>query len=250
MFNGAACKPCAAASGRARNDAGFAPRSAGMPSASREGMWTRAHHRIALALVAGAVLTAWSGTTRAADAEIDASASSLRKEFIGFELTPVSVSLPGSPPSYRPGHVDRYQAGFGAGVRLLRFRWEYAYVIPIQAGVYVSSGNGTIFAHIGAEGGVVVPGTDRRLELGMGAGAGILAMHYSSDCDGSCTLGGSGFLVSFAARFLFVDGPKLTVGASARLIVPLAQPEGEGFGYYVGDGKMILGGLEIAFGRR
>jgi len=212
-------------------------------------MSMRAPGPITLALVAGAALTTWSGMTRAADAEMDApAAESLRIEWVGLELTPVSVSLP-SPPCCREGHVDRTQAGFGAGIRLLRYRWEYAYVIPIQAGVYVSSGNGTIFAHAQAEGGLIVPGTDRRLELGMGAGLGILAMRYATGCDGSCTLGGGGFLVSFAARFLFVERPKLTVGASARLVVPLERPAGEWFGYYVGDGNMILGGLEIGFGR-
>jgi hypothetical protein len=212
-------------------------------------MLRAADRQIALALTAVVVLTAWSRTTHGADGETSAAASApLRQEWIGLELTPASMSIPSGPCCNRPGGVDRFQAGFGGSIRLLRYRWKHAYIIPIQAGIYVSSGDDTIFAHVEVEGGVIV-GAARRLELGIGAGVGGLAMRYGTGCDGRCNLGGAGWLVSLAARYLFIEGPKMTVGAGARLVVPLGTPDGEFIGYFIGDGMMILGGIEVGFGR-
>ena len=83
----------------------------------------------------------------------------------------------------------------------------------------------------------------------MGAGLGVLAIYASPDCDARCNYGGAGAMVSFAARVLFVDRPTFTVGAGARLVVPLQQDEPSLFGYFIGDGKMLLGALEVAFGK-
>ena len=95
-----------------------------------------------------------------------------------------------------------------------------------------------------------MPGTDRRLEIGMGTGLGILAMTYNTaQCDGSCNLGGAGWMVSFVARYLFLVGPTMTVGAGVRAVIPISVPEGEVFGYFTGRGNMLLGGLEVGFGR-
>ncbi len=228
---------------------GIGNASGGTATASVHRMLGAAHRPIALALTAGVVLTAWSRTTHGADGDTSAAASAaLRQEWIGLELTPASMSIPSGPCCNRPGGVDRYQAGFGGSVRLLRYRWEHAYIIPIQVGLYVSSGNETIFAHVETEGGVIV-GAARRLELGLGAGVGALAMRYGTGCDGTCNLGGAGWLVSLAARYLFIEGPKMTVGAGARLVVPLGTPDGEFLGYFIGDGMMILGAIEVGFGR-
>ena len=114
----------------------------------------------------------------------------------------------------------------------------------------MSSENRTIFAHLEVEGGLIVPGTDCRLEIGVGTGVGILAMAYNTaQCDGSCLLGGAGWMVSFVARYLFLVGPTLTVGANVRAVIPMTVPDGEWFGYFTGGGEMLLGGLEVGFGR-
>ena len=205
-----------------------------------------ARRSIAFPSLALAVAAATAGSARAAD--VAPPSGTMTQEWVGLELTPVSVSLPGTPCCDRQGHVDTTQAGPGGGIRLFRHRWEHYYLTPVLAGVYVTSGNRTIFAHVETEGGLIVPRTDRRLELGIGLGLGGLAMKYATGCDGSCDVGGAGWMISFAARYLFVDRPVFSVGAGARAVVPL-QTNGEWIGYFVADGKMILGSLEVAFGR-
>lgn len=104
-------------------------------------------------------------------------------------------------------------------------------------------------AHVQTEGGLVVPGTDRRLEIGLGAGAGILAMKYGDDCDGSCDVGGAGALLSLVARYLFVDRPHFTAGASVRAVMPLNRARGEYIGHNIGWGAVLLAAGEVGFGR-
>jgi hypothetical protein len=195
-----------------------------------------------------AALTAPARLASGAEDDAGAPVASLRQEWVGVEVTPASIAL-ASCCDFHGGELDRYQAGPGAGIRFGRHRWEVAYIIPIEAGVYVSSRHATIFAHVEVEGGVIVPGTDRRLELGMGTGLGGLAMSYGAvGCDGSCVLGGAGWMVSFVGRYLFVAGPTMTVGASVRAVIPLSTP-GDWIGHYTGGGNLLLGGLEVGFGR-
>ena len=201
-------------------------------------------------LAAGAVLVASAGA-RAAETDGDAPESAtLTREWIGLELTPVSYAT-SQPP--RDGRGDAsfsaLQAGPGGSIRLGRYRWQYAYVIPFMASLYVSSGVKTIFAHMQGEGGLIVPGTDRRLELGVGFGVGILAVSYGNGCDGACVIGGSGFMASLAARFLIWMAPTFTAGIGARAIMPLAEPAGESFGYYTGHSSVIMAAIEVGFGR-
>ncbi len=198
----------------------------------------------ALVAVAGLAISARAGT---AVADIAAPSPGLTQEWIGFELTPLSVALV-SKPLGREGHLDTFQTGLGVGIRVLRYRWERTYVIPVQAGLYFTSGDRTILAHLQVEGGFIL-GSDRRLEVGIGTGVGVLAMSYATTCDGSCVVGGAGALVSLVARYLFIATPTWTLGASMRLIVPLSTPGGEFIGYYTGSGSVMLGGLEVAFGR-
>jgi hypothetical protein len=195
-----------------------------------------------------AVLAAPTRVANAAEDDAAAPVSSLRQEWVGLELTPVSVALASCCDSHG-GTLDRYQAGPGGSIRFGRHRWDRAYIIPVEAGLYVTPRNETIFVHLEVEGGVIVPGTDRRLEIGMGTGLGILAMKYAVGCDGSCNLGGAGWMVSFVARYLFLVGPTMTVGAGVRAVVPISVPEGEVWGYFTGRGYMLLGGLEVGFGR-
>jgi hypothetical protein len=118
-----------------------------------------------------------------------------------------------------------------------------------MVGLYVSSGDKTILAHMQVEGGLIVPGTDRRLELGMGIGFGILAMRYGTGCDGSCVIGGTGPMGSLAARFLFWTAPTFTAGIGARAIIPLAPTTGETLGYLTGHSSVVMAALEVGFGR-
>lgn len=208
---------------------------------------TRMPQRFLLALCVVAVLTMAAGA-RAAEAESNATSPALTQEWIGFEVTPVSLAL-ASAPAGRAGHIDTFQTGPGAGVRLGRYRWQHTYVIPVQANLYPTSGGQTLFAQLQVEGGLIV-GSDRRLELGIGVGLGILAMSYATTCDGSCVVGGVGPLISIVARYLFVATPTWTLGVSSRIIVPMSTPRSEFIGgYYTGSGSMMLGGLEVALGR-
>jgi hypothetical protein len=122
-------------------------------------------------------------------------------------------------------------------------------MIPVAAGLYVSNGEKTIFAHARTEGGIIVPGTDRRLELGAGLAFGILAMPYAPGCDGSCVIGGKGMMALLVARYLFWLRPTVTAGVNLRAFLPLSEPTGSGFGYYTGSSGVIMGALEFGFGR-
>jgi hypothetical protein len=201
------------------------------------------------ALTAIAVLSLWSGVASAAE-EIRAPASgvAMTREWIGLELIPVSVSL--TKGSSFPGEeVPRLQGGPGGAIRLFRYRWEHAYLIPIAAGIYVSSEE-TILMHVQTEGGFIVPGTSLRLEVGLGAGLGVLMIPYSPHCDGNCNLGGVGVMVSPVIRFLFLQAPTFAVGASVRAVIPTSnEPEDATFGQFTGWGSAVFGALEIGFGR-
>jgi hypothetical protein len=174
----------------------------------------------------------------------------LTQEWLGLEVTPLSLALTGTPCCRSGASLSPVQAGWGGNLRLLRHRWENAYVIPIEAGVYVGeTGSGTNFLHVQTEGGLVVPGTNRRLEIGLGVGVGILAMTYARDCDGTCVIGGAGALLSVVARYLFVDLPHFTAGASVRAVLPLNRTRGEYEGHITGWGDLLLAGAEVGFGR-
>ena len=206
----------------------------------------RVETRVLVSLAVGALLTARADAVAGA-AETDAGATQspgLVQEFLGLELTPVSMAL-GTPPCCGHPSPARLQAGLGGSVRLFRHRWELGYIIPAQASVFVSSGAKTIFGVVQVEGGVVVPGTNRRLEIGMAFGLGILAMTYDTGCDGDCHLGGNGVLFSPVARYLFVDRPTYTVGTAVRAIIPLSETSED----IQGSGEALVASVEIGFGR-
>lgn len=142
-----------------------------------------------LALAAVAVLGARPAAAQTEETEEEAESEAPRpagitQEWIGFELTPASMLIGASTgrPGYKP--PSQFEAGPGGSMRLGRHRWQYGYVIPLQASLYVTSRQ-TILAYLQLEGGLIVPGTDRRLELGMGAGVGTLSVPYANECDGS-----------------------------------------------------------------
>ncbi len=202
------------------------------------------HRRLLFALAA--VLAAGPGGASAADGEVRTrSAGTLTQETVGVELTPISI-LPnlGSSP---------IQAGPGVGLRLFRHRWQHFYVIPIQAGTYVGlAGALTLFSHLQTEGGVIVPGTARRLELGLGAGVGALLREPAvlSECGGGdfCSYGptgGTGRMISIVARYLIIDRADLATGIAIKWIPPPGQLHRSWF-----DHGLLLVAFDFALGRR
>jgi hypothetical protein len=170
---------------------------------------------------------------------------SVAQEWVGVELTPVSLSIG----SADWGAPDRVQVGLGGTLRLLRRRWASFYVTPIEGGVYVTSDSKTILAHAMVEVGYVAPGPLRGLEIGLGGGIGILAMDIGrNDCDGRCNIGGAGPLLSPVIRYRIVDGPRWTVGAALRGVIPLHDTDGDWFGYFVARGAMVGAALDVGFG--
>jgi len=225
-----------------------AARSVMAPSTSR----SRA--RLAALVLAGATFTVatapYPGGARAEVGSATAEPSSpLKQEWIGVELTPFAIPLTGAPCCDRETSLYPVQVGLGGTLRLLRHRWEHAYVIPIEGGFYRSTASSpTTYLHVQAEGGLVVPGTNRRLEMGLGVGAGILGITYASGCDGSCAIGGAGALATLVARYIFVDRSHFTVGANVRAVLPLNQTRGEWFGHLMAWGDVLLVGVELGVG--
>jgi hypothetical protein len=127
-------------------------------------------------------------------------------------------------------------------VRLLRRAWGRGYLVPLEGGLYVGNGSDTIFVFAAAEGGVMLG----RWDLGLAAGAGILAMSYAQGCDGSCVIGGAGPLLAPLLRYSFVERGRLTLAALTRVAIPLRVPSGDWFGTYTGRGVLLLAGVEVA----
>lgn len=204
-----------------------------------------------MALFAGGALGLSPVLAEASEAESVQAASSVpSQEWIGVELTPASVALSSAPCCEADASLSRAAVGFGGGLRALQHRWTHAYLIPLQVDLYVSgTGSHTYLGDARVEGGAIIPGTDRRLQVGLGAGVGFLVMTYATHCDGSCNLGGAGVVLSPAARYTFLSWSRLAMGASLRALIPLQRPSGEFFGFYRGDGRMLVGAIDLAFGR-
>jgi hypothetical protein len=196
--------------------------------------------RLGFVLVCGVVVSLAMAPARARADE-----GRVRQEWAGVELMPVSLSIG----SHAWGAPERVQVGAGGTLRLLRRRWTSFYVTPIEVGVYVTSGAKTIFTQAMIEAGYVAPGPLRRLEIGLAAGVGILAMDIGhDDCDGRCNIGGAGPLLSPVIRYRIVDGPRWTVGAALRGVIPLHDTDGDWFGYFVARGAMVGAALDVGFG--
>jgi hypothetical protein len=205
---------------------------------------------VAAALSAPAAVAQASETPTATTTASEAGQGSpLEQEWVGIEIAPLSFALGTARDGSSP---ERARVGLGGTLRLLRHSWTHAYIIPLEAGVFVAgSGGAIILAHVQTEAGVVLTGPLRGLELGMGAGAGILAMSYgNNDCDGSCNLGGAGPLLSPVVRYLLGDGPRFTMGVTVRAVIPLHVPDGNYFGYFTGPGTLVLAGIDLAIGSR
>jgi hypothetical protein len=170
------------------------------------------------------------------------------QEWIGVEVSFLSYNEGTAPDGRAP---SRMVPGMGATLRLLRHKWALAYVTPIQTGLFLGGlGDDSILVHAGVEGGLVLRDGVKALELGLGAGAGILSVHYANTCDGSCNLGGAGALLSPVVRFLYLGRPGLSAGGVLRAVIPLQVPDGDWFGHYTGRAVTLLAGIDVAFGPR
>jgi hypothetical protein len=202
-------------------------------------------------LLAVAVLVLGASAGSAAATEPDASvqdakrpsaAGPLKQEYAGIEASPLGIVFGDAPVT-----PSRYQPGGGAIFRFGRYRWRYAYLTPAELGFFFSSE--TILLHAQIETGLVLPGPLSRLEVGLGAGLGLVRIAYANTgCDGTCSIGGVGPLFSPLVRYLFVDDPKLSVGASVRALIPVMTPTGDWFGYFTGAGQIVLAAVDVAFG--
>ena len=190
--------------------------------------------RFGSCLVLGAL---WSWTGPAQAQQLDAAARG--REWVGVELTPVSLGLGSGPDGRAP---QRLQAGGGGTLRLLRRAWGRGYLVPLEGGGYLGNGSDTIFLFAAVEGGAMLG----RWDLGLAAGAGMLAMSYGQGCDGSCLIGGAGPLLAPVVRYTFVEHGAVTLAALTRLVIPLHRPSGDWFGHYSGRGVLLLAGFEVA----
>lgn len=208
-----------------------------------------ARHNLAApaAFLLAALVTFAAGAARAGE---DALEPGRLLEWAGAELLPVSVNA-GATPSYARS-PSRFQAGFGGLLRVLRMRWGNAYWTPLEAGAFVAGGGSgpdlTVLLQLATEGGVRLPVGGGTLELGLGAGAGGLAVGYDSGCDGTCAIGGLGPMLSPVARYLLRDAGRWSFGVVLRAAVPLTVPHEEWLGHIEGFGTLVLGGIDVAFG--
>jgi hypothetical protein len=186
---------------------------------------------------------AWLAQERAAEPVV-------QREWVGIEISPLSVNAGSAGSGAGAAAPHRFDGGPGATIRLLRFKWTTAYVTPVMAGLFLGLGDpNTILAHVLTEAGARFSTGVGTLELGLAAGVGILAIQYDTDCDGRCNLGGAGVMISPVVRHLFWEESGSSVGFSLRAMIPLQVPEGDTFGYFSGRGMLFLGALDLALGR-
>ena len=175
----------------------------------------------------------------------------MRLEWAGAELLPLSVNV-GSAPSFWPS-PNRFRPGLGGMLRGLRMRWTNAYWTPLEAGAFVAGGgsgsDGTVLLQVATEGGLRLPFGGGIVELGLGAGLGGLAIDHGGQCDGTCAIGGVGPMLSPVARYLLRDAAGWSFGFVVRGAIPLRVPHGEWIATIDGFGALVLGGVDVAFGR-
>lgn len=167
----------------------------------------------------------------------------LAQEWAGVEVAPLAGALGGT----GDGAPSRVQPGVGITFRFARHRWRHGYLTPAEAGFFL--GSQTSLLDLQMEGGLVFPEPLRGLEVGLGAGIGLLDLAYTTTgCDGPCKIGGVGPLVSPVVRYLFIDGPKMTIGASIRALIPVQIGRGNWTGYFTGTGQLVLAAFDLALG--
>jgi hypothetical protein len=192
------------------------------------------------------IASAWAQAPVAPSPPADA--GFLERESFGFELSPVVFN------GFR-SRIDRplpprYSFWPALGLRLHRLRWSSGYWTPAQLGFgWGMGGESGLLAQLQTELGYVHRGRGT-LEVGLGLGVGLFQVEASpSSCDGACTLGGHGWLVSPVVRYLFLDRTdRLSLGLFARVVWP-ATENGFGIqGHRLGRATGFLAGLDLGLG--
>ena len=220
-----------------------------MTCAIRHGVsFVRSHRFLFVAVL---VLAAHAGNAAASETDANvrdgdgpSGQGPVRQEYAGFEGAPVGLAFGGA----SDGGPSRLQPGGGATFRFGRHRWRHGYLTPAEVGFFFSEQ--TLLLDAQVEGGFVLPRPLQKLEVGVGAGIGLLEIAYApTGCDGSCKVGGVGPLFSPVVRYLFIDGPTMSVGASVRALIPVKMGSGNWGGTFLtGTGQLVLAAIDVAFG--
>jgi hypothetical protein len=171
-------------------------------------------------------------------------------EFVGFELTPFSLNYSSPDRGSRP---SPFQAGLGFALRLGKLHWTRVYWTIAQAGFFVSGDSNdpdTAFVHVQTEVGVSIRTTAHAFELGLGAGAGLLAIHHGglNDCNETCRAGGGAVLASPVGRWRFRDAaPSVALVARAEVVALDTGVTCWGV-QCTGRATLFLVGLDMGFG--
>ena len=108
-----------------------------------------------------------------------------------------------------------------------------------------------MFFHVDTEVGVTVRTKARAFELGLGAGAGILAAQHpdSAGCSETCRAGGGAVFVSPVARYRFREAaPSFSLVARAEVLAVNTGTTCWG-NPCTGRATLFLLGLDVGFGR-
>ncbi|MBW1808029.1 MAG: PEGA domain-containing protein [Deltaproteobacteria bacterium] len=168
-------------------------------------------------------------------------------EYVGIEWGFLSVFAgQDSPPPL---------AGISTIFRFWTLNWENFYWTPWEMGGGVHIGDSAGFSFYGGtQAGLQFElGTtsNHRLRFGLGLGGGALsALSTDSSCDGSCVMGGAGFMVSPTIRYNYYTEGRTFYGGGLRVIVPLQPDIGPLGGYGDLYGTLLSLYLEIGWGQK
>lgn len=170
------------------------------------------------------------------------------REWIGLEGAPMWLNLSEKPAFGGNRPAPASLGGMGL-VRLFRMADDRFYWTPIGFGLGGGAiGPGTLVAHLSSELGARLPDPGHGFEVGLGFGVGGVVIPYSTECDGTCWVGGLPIVVSPAVRVFLLEKASVSAALFARALVPVSLPnvlnqQRHGFGMV-----LMIGG-EIALRR-
>ncbi|MEP6653588.1 MAG: hypothetical protein ABJA82_09535 [Myxococcales bacterium] len=171
-------------------------------------------------------------------------------EWAGVELTPAWLNVNGTPDfgDFGGEAPKAHSEGVAATLRLFRLRSGRTYIVPVELSVGAGLGGaeggfGQLAAEFGADLGPSLP-----LEIGASLGLGLVALQYSTHCDGACLVGGGPLVFSPVARFGLIRSRSVDLSLFLRAVVPLGDVGV--FGWNHGFAMPVLFGLDIAAPRR
>jgi hypothetical protein len=165
-------------------------------------------------------------------------------EWVGIELTGAWLNVNATPDfgDFGGEAPKGHSEGVAATLRLFRLRTGRAYVVPLEISVGAGlagaeGGFGMVAGEIGASIGSRIP-----LELGASFGLGLVALQYSTHCDGACLVGGGPVIFSPVARLQLTRG-RVALSLFLRAVVPLS--DAGLFGHNHGFAMPVLFGIDI-----